>query len=539
MTRRFLLIVLATLLLATVLPVTAPTAVQSVQPAPSGPLCDHSWAGLDRYNEVADLRQGVFGAPWHPDHKVAVGSNVNWRLDPFEDLSWRMWLDTVAWVGPLIESYDDNGVQSDLNLALAYMQDYVTDQPMNASTDDDPVLQQTSYRLQTMVCLRERVSSAPWLDEAIAGTVAFLKVHWAGLYNHGLDQDLAILAAGCQARNGQWTDAATARLVRILKVSIDDQGATNEQASNYAKYPYERWLHVQDTIETCGLPPMPTLATKLQLAREHVVHITQPDGKLVPVGDTAPGTVGVIDPAPRALSRVWSKAGWALGRSSWTPQASFYSLRFGPGRTIHGTPDHGSVSYYAHGSPVIVEPGSIGYTHRDVPWFRRAPEAHSSLLVGGGRCHIDKTAVPSIWRPRVVKDRYVVRWPTCSSATVTRDLTYTRASGVLTVSDTTNRLSKATQFRQLWHLVPGVGMTAKRTSKYVVVVKLTMPNRSKATLTIRSAKSVPFTFKVIKGQRNPYQGWVSGGFGKPVPARVIVLEQKARQADLQFTLTPR
>ena len=59
-------------------------------------------------------------------------------------------------------------------------------------------------------------------------------------------------------------------------------------------------------------------------------YATEPDGDLVQIGDTyveRPAT----SPRGDALVAVYPQAGYVFGRSGWTPAASFYSLRFGPG----------------------------------------------------------------------------------------------------------------------------------------------------------------------------------------------------------------
>ena len=540
--RRWLFVMLSTLMLAAFLPLTSSTQAGATEPNPRGSMCNGEdlWFGLAPYNSPDRVRDGWLRTGVFPDYRVAEGTDVDWKADPYGDLSWRMWLDGLGWTYSLLQRYDEEGDPSDLAFVAGIVRDYVTDQPMNASTKDRDELQQSSHRLQLMVCLRERMDPVPtWLDNAIGGTVAFLEKNWAGLWNHGQNQDMAILTAGCALGRKAWTDLATDRLGRILAVSIDSQGATNEQSSQYAVYSYERWAHTAELYTHCGLPQIPALAKKLPLARELIIHATQPDGKLVMIGDTLPQQAGFTSPTSRALSRAWTKGGYAFGRSAWNTKANYFTLRFGPSRLLHGQPDRGSVSYFANGSRVITEPGSIGYTHRDTTWFRRAPEAHNSLIVDKGTCGYSHATAAAVARPRMALDRYVLNWTACNGRKVTREVRYTRSNGLLDVRDSTNTFAKSAQFRQLWHLVPGAGVTAKRTSKHVVVVTLTMPNRSKATLTVRSKKGIPFRFAVVKGSRNPMQGWVSGGHNKPVAARVLVFEQRGRVADLQTTLVPR
>jgi hypothetical protein len=566
-------------------------------------LCDHSWSGLVPHNSLDDIRAGYYTGPPFERYRVAVDGDVDWTLDPYQSLSWRMWLDTLGWAGPLIDNYDRTGNKADLELAMAYARDYVNDQPMNASTPDRPVLQQSSRRLQFLSCLYER-DPQPWISEAMEGTVDFLSANWAGLYNHGLDQDHSIVMAGCVLGRDDWIEFGRQRLSKILPVSIDNEGATNEQSTAYALYTYRRWLAAEKTMATCGLPPLLGLASRLAKNYAFIAHATKPDGLLAPIGDTYPTDEGHGPTPGMELSHAWLQNGWAFGRSSWATEdnPSHFSLRFGPGRQIHGNSDHGSVTLFANGSPIITEPGSIGYTDARRWWFR-APEAKNVLMVGSNRCTVSSYAKLLSGTRTPARDRYVVQTPHCKGVLARRDVAYTRATGAMTVDDTTTPRTMTQQRQQLWHLVPGTKVTVKRNGPYRTVAQLTMPNGSTAQLVttsvrrgasaraatkfvtaksglvkaeralraavradasaatkkakkakvkkaheqVRSAHRAATLLEdrgalrvtVVTGRTKPYQGWVSAGSGKPVPAPVLVVSQSAKAANFRTTITPR
>lgn len=571
-------------------------------PTPSASLCDHSWSGLGPHNSLDDIRAGYYTGPPFGRYQVAVDGDVDWALDPYQSLTWRMWLDTLGWAGPLIDSYDRTGNRADLELAMTYARDYVHDQPMNGSTLDRPVLQQTSRRLQFLSCLYER-DPQPWISEAMEGTVDFLSANWAGLYNHGLDQDHSIVMAGCVLGRDDWIAFGRGRLSTTLPVSIDAEGATNEQSTAYAVYTYNRWRAAERTLTTCGLPPLPELASRLAKNYAFIAHATKPDGLLAPIGETYPTDKGVGPTSGTALSQVWVQNGWAFGRSSWATEddPSYFSLRFGPGRQLHGGFDHGSVTLYANGSPVITEPGSIGYSHARKLWFR-SPEAKNVLMIGSNSCTRSSQATLLSGARTPAGDRYAVQTPHCQGVLTRRDVAYTRATGALTVDDTTTPQTRVLLRQQLWHLVPGTKVTVTRLGNYSTVAQLTMPNGSRARLVTTSirrgasasaaaryvaARSVlvraeralrdavhahasaatrrtlegrvraalarargafraatiledrsALRVSVVTGRTTPYQGWVSGGSGNPVPAPVIVVSQSAKAANLRTNITP-
>ena len=595
-------LLLALTVLASILLSPRAEAAPAPTPTPSASMCDHSYSGLGPHNSLEDIRAGYYTGPPFERYRVAVGGDVDWTLDPYQSLTWRMWLDTLGWAGPLIDSYDRTGNRSDLALAMAYAHDYVRDQPMDGSTPDRPVLQQSSRRLLFLSCLYER-DPQPWISEAMAGTVAFLSANWAGTYNHGLDQDDSIVVAGCVLGRDDWTEFGRQRLGRTLAVSIDDEGATNEQSSAYASYTYYRWRAAETTMATCGLPPLPGLSSRLAKNYAFIAHATKPDGLLAPIGDTYPTDRGVGPTPGMALSYAYLKNGWAFGRSSWVAgdDPSYFSLRFGPGLQIHGHADHGSVTLYAHGSPIITEPGSIGYADVRRGWFH-APEAKNVLIAGNSGCTVSSSAKLLASTRVPAADHYVVQTPQCQGVLARREVTYTRATGAIAVDDTTTPRTPVQLRQQLWHLVPGTTVTVKRIEAYRTVAQLTMPNGSTAqlvTTSVRRGASAQAAAKlaaaesmlvkaqrllraalrthastaakkakkakvkhaleqvrkarraaalledrgtlgvtVVTGRTQPYQGWVSAGSGNPVPAPVIVVSQYAKAANIHTTITP-
>ena len=356
-------------------------------------------------------------------------------------------------------------------------------------------------------------------------------------------------------------------------------------------------------MTTCGLPPLPGLASRLAMNYAFIAHATKPDGLLAPIGDTYPTDRGRGPIPGMALSQAWVQNGWAFGRSSWATgdDPSYFSLRFGPGRQIHGNSDHGSVTLYANGSPIITEPGSIGYTDARREWFR-APAAKNVLMVGDNSCTVSSYAKLLSGTRTPAQDRYVVQTPHCRGVLAHRDVAYTRASGAMTVDDTTTPRTEIQQRQQLWHLMSGTKVRVKRIEKYHTVVQLTMPNGSTAQLVTTSvrrgtsalaatklvtaerglvkakralraavrAQASTATKKakkakvkralkqvrkaqrtatlledrgelrvtVVTGRTEPYQGWVSAGSGNPVPAPVVVVSQSAKAANIRTTITP-
>src|SRR5699024_6481092 len=147
-------------------------------------------------------------------------------------------------------------------------------------------------------------------------------------------------------------------------------------------YHYNNFLWWERALRRFDLErlPRPEGAERHLQAPEGIAHATRPDGTLVPIGDTdlqnpkqvrSPAvayvtTNGRAGTPPPETVKVYN-AGYVFGRSGWgtaqRPYAaqSYYSLRFGPARRVHGHPDGTSLTYSARGINWVVDPGKYEY----------------------------------------------------------------------------------------------------------------------------------------------------------------------------------
>jgi hypothetical protein len=110
---------------------------------------------------------------------------------------------------------------------------------------------------------------------------------------------------------------------------------------------------------------------------------TQPDGLLVPIGNTYGDRKGDLSLGGQPAVAYYNM-GYAMGRSSWNdPSAMYWTLRFGPKRMRHGHEDRMSVTYYVNGGRVLVDGGHSGHDKNSLKAYLMSPEAHNSPQVVG------------------------------------------------------------------------------------------------------------------------------------------------------------
>jgi hypothetical protein len=383
----------------------------------------------------------------------------------------------------------------------------------------------------TLICSAEAFPGQAWIHDRIPAVLDYQAAHWQGAYNHGLKQDLQLLKAGCAYPAGEWGGQpanwrAVARRQMIDSFepnrygpALDAQGVTNEQSTGYDNFDMGLWDTAEAGLAACGLSLPGWIAARIARMPTFLAMATQPDGKLVQIGDTfaigprdRPGTPlqyaatrGAAGTPPAQQVAVY-QAGYVFGRSGWSPfgDQSFYSLRFGPGTQIHRHADHMGLTYYAMGRNLIVDAGHYGYANTPYRAYLLSPEAASDLVMPG--VAFDSSASTRLIRQSIgaagqffeFYDTAFSGLPRYRSVYVDQDpdlvLVFDRASG-------------AGSYQQLWHLDPGLTVTTV-TRSYAVA---TAPGTQ---LEIRQiplpGQQIPAgSTQVVRGQVNPYQGWVS------------------------------
>lgn len=451
---------------------------------------------------------------------VKVGKNVNWRTDPYHNRSWSMVFHSLRWMGRLVADYETTGEAAYLTRATEIAKDWVTDNPRRGGPNASPYAWQEhpiALRAPALVCLSKHVN-APWLSRSLAEHAAMLsdpKLYEKG-HNHGIDQDIALLGIGCRYGNGTWSGLAVKRLTETVKLDVDSQGALREQAPRYAIYVHERLSVAMDRIKACGRKVPGEITRRWQSLEDFISHSTQPGGFMVPIGDGGADVRPVGYDHPKQTVRVFGN-GYVYGRTAWEkPESAFYSIRFGPGQKYHGHEDHLGVTYYAQGHDVLVDVGFHSYENTGYRRWTMSTEAHNTPAVAGAAFR-GGTAT-KLSRSSIGDDRQSYRLTDRAYGVPrTRSVLVNHEQDVMAVLDTVPKGAKVTN---LWHLASELSVVSDGGGQVVVKDKAGW----KATLvqvSMPSCKPVS-GLKVVRGQSNPYQGWVSPAYLQKQPAPTVV-----------------
>ena len=445
------------------------------------------YSGIDTANSVPAVKADIFAWSTFPQVEVGNGyGNVNWRLNPYKNVSWYMWLHSLRWVGQAITAGSAGDVAA-LDHVRAIAKDWIGDNPY-PWTNDVGAHESTMHRTNVLICLREAIvatspggvlpASDAWLDSALLTHAQFIQNYWSGPgNNHGTDESIALLGVGCVLGRTDLRDSAITRLSQGITTAVDAQGASNEQSTSYAQFNYVLWGRAESALTTCNIDPGTTIAQRRGLLVTFVAQSTNPLGKLAQIGDSEvvsavpfqgtdaewAGSQGTLGQAS-AFTVSQYRTGYVFGRSGWgtgsTPfrQESFYSLHFGPGRMLHGHQDHTSLTYVARGRDILIDGGHPGYVQDQWRTWALSDYAHNVMTV--------PTATPL---PAAATKLSRYSYQSGGEFFEMSDLSHVGVSRVRAVLVLRNPdlivvldrgyASKAHQWQTLWHLPSDQGVT--------------------------------------------------------------------------------
>ncbi|GAA0632275.1 hypothetical protein GCM10009547_40140 [Sporichthya brevicatena] len=522
----------------------------------------------DSFNRAAADRlvAGSVSIGPYPAVRIPTDGNLNWAINPYRHPSWEVRYRTLRWLRPLILGVADPTVDAVTRARYrAFVENVVRDflrdnprtgkKPLRFTWDAGTAV---SLRASFLLCARDALGGTAWLDRAITEHGRFLHGRWAGAWNHGTMEAITLYRIGCRTKDSAFRREGRARLVRSFSADqplgpvLDAQGATNEQSVGYADYQHQLWNEAIRLLKDGGDPVPAVLRKRVAKLPEFLTAATQPDGTLVQLGDTyadpaesAAGTtleyaVSRGQSGPRPTKRVWVyQRGYVFGHSGWGErrpfeQESFYSLRFGAPRQVHGHVDHTAFTYFARGIPMLVDSGHTGYKADAQRAFLQSAAAHNVLEVVGVKqrdvtTKLTRKVVRGNWQTFGLTDRSY-GFPR------TRNVLVAQGPDIALVYDRTAARGKKRTFRQLWHL--GADMTVTRKAKGVAVA--TPKGGADARLwmiPVALGGARPRT-AVVTGRTSPRQGWVSDHELTRRPAPVVTMTRRATAARMLTVFVP-
>lgn len=474
------------------------------------------------------------------DTEVVLDS-LPWAAEAADHPSWRLRFLSLKWLSPLIcEAMESETAKPSRIPVIAQVAKQWVDWHRTASAaeqEDHWNGHTAALRASTLVSISS-LFEADWLRAAILehGHWLLSEDNWDGAWNHGLMQSIALLGVGLRLGSDSFCATAIARVGSALEIMIDEQGCTNEQAPAYAMLVYELLQQLSQVLDSNALQiPEFRINARQELLAAFIVNAADPSGNLVQLGDS----FKVACDATR-LGNPWRSimadrmklprvavydGGFIFGRSGWgiarpEKEESFYSIRFGPQRIIHGHNDHMSVTLYDAGRHIIVDSGHNGYVNNAYRTHLRSIAAHNVLSVRGMR-H-DWSAETTLLRKELHDESQFFELEDSAFRGLKRRRSILAAPRKpLLVLDRTLGSADIKSYDQLWHLSPTHQLISAEPGRAVFGTSERDVSTHLISYEITSTGVRRPSVAYWRGSLDPHQGWNSTKDRENIPAPVV------------------
>lgn len=494
-----------------------------------------NWRHPNRRAELNSLRAGRIPVPpafGLPDIDYTTG--VDWGIFNNQPPPVRWWLNHLKLVRPLLLSSEP----SDTEKAVKIIKSWVDANSVEPQSDYAWDGHATAFRSEHIACLKTKISE-DWLDRAGVQHAEFLSdpKNYQGNWNHGLDQNIGLLSLGYAFDRLDWIHLARDRAITAISKMVDWQGVSIEQAISYHFYNYVRFQDAEIMFKDCGAPLPPEIFERVRNMPTFLAHATTPDGRWNCLGDSTDDksererlhdtdagyalSRGARGVRPSARFAVYY-SGYVFGRSGWgesrpSQEESYYSLRFGPGRLIHGHNDHMSVTYFSKGHDIIIDGGFHGYTQDNFRNYLRTPAAHNVVYTPDN--------VKFFWNSRTVLKEFTIErhWQNY----LLEDAPYPKTKRIRSVlyiqspiecMIVLDRLTgPSRRYEQAWHF--DQKMSLREDGEYI--------EASSSTSSVSVHQLWPHDgIEIVEGQQDPLQGWAGYGTFDVRPVPTIITKRK-------------
>lgn len=339
----------------------ARAAVPQLPPASDSTRCDRLVDRVERFGLRVDPELTTLD--WGGTRIALTSTGLSGAR--FDSSQQSLWFHSLAWLVDSAER-DPAGVARVVSSYTSGLVDPGPDASRDRGRRSGWTEGQIRRRLETMECLYRMTGRAEFAQVAISlGTALMDDRRYYGLplrppHNHGAQANRLLLRTGELFDRPDWITTSRQRIMRDRASVFSACGMTDEQSSAY------QWLNVSlwdGLSRAAGVGEEP----RAQRAARALV---RPDGVVEPIGD------GRVRTGMTGGGALWCpEDGWAAA----TDDGMHYVVRFGPATTRHGHADHGAVTWFTHGTPVLADRATAPKSDPAAIAWTRGPAAHSTL----------------------------------------------------------------------------------------------------------------------------------------------------------------
>jgi len=502
-----------------------------------------------------------------------LGKNIDWDANPTGDREWNCLLHRHSHIHRLAITWFHTRNKKYSREAVAQLLDWIKDKPVRSSNSIKKSSAGNAWRsLEAGIRMNYWLGIFYFLMESeefdVEARIAMLKSfvehgryliinhtngNWLITESTGLAY-LGIMFPEFREAAG-WKKTALQRLDRELEKQVYPDGAQHELTPHYhicclRNYWGFIWLAQLNDIK---LPK--SLMKRVEKMCEFSMYTSKPDGTIPMLNDSDAldvrkylseglrvfdradmkyvASAGKKGAVPRYTSCAFPYAGMFVMRSGWKPESRYLIVDAGPFGAGHQHVDKLSIDLYAYGKTLITDSGRYTYTWNKWRAYFKCTQGHNTIMVDGG----------DQWgrRIKVTSKPLDNKWLTSDGF----DFFQGSFDGGYFHHKTKRHVKNVKHQRSVLFLKPDywivsdliTGRGKHRIESFFhftpcdAVInpagKTVRSNNDDANLIIIPTAPKPLSVKVVKGQENPVQGWVSVEFNKKEPAPCAIYSRKA------------
>lgn len=530
-------------------------------PAPRVPASAIGLVRLPPGRDAAQVLTLLLDEGWRarPDAPpLPLTKRIDWAADPHRDDNWRVQLNMLRLVDPLIHAHvagiDKAALPRAIEVALDWHQFHLTPKASNPRAWGDLV---TGLRTLRCAYLADQlrlgaVHPEPAQREALS---AMLTRHWQQLVApgfmrftnhtiwdlHALEALVRVALPADDARRVAWRQAVSMRLDHLLTAQFGPDGLHRENSPQYHFVAGAMFRALEASDWYADSVPRLTPILKQAAAMDRWMRL--PDRRLLAIGDSdasAPSADALPAAAPATPGdRVESlnSGGYTIVRRRHAKQPARWSTLAikagipGPG---HLHRDLLSYLWSESGCDIVIDPGKFAYDEGPMRDYFTGPYGHNLVVFDGRAC--DTGATPEL--VHLVGPLCSEPWGTTATARllhqpveVEHERRYHFAPGRWLVIVDRFAARTGVGFDHLTHLAPEFDASWIDGSFQVA-------HRGGRPLTVDLQASAPMTGAVLRGIERPRpQGWCSRGYRRAMPCPTLALSGRAREAWIALALS--
>lgn len=407
-----------------------------------------------------DIAKHIF--QWGPYEPADYGKDINWEIDPREDIEWVAAVYRFYWADSLVKAYaatrDDKYARAFVELVT----DWVHKHPLDNWTKTHPTHKKWRgfawLDLQTGIRAAKTTIAFKTLVHSDAFTPEFLGLMLASLYDHQIKT--AKIPMGVIANKAifeqrgfvsvavtfrefkesrSWIELGLERTRTNLLAQVTTDGVQREWCGSYHLAMTRDAAEIMALAESAGVRVEEDYRSRVRAMYDYVYSIATPDlgfpmfgdtgrpivarddrsqSRLYPellnatalLGDPKYAALARLDPKrmPKQTSTVFEQAGTCVLRSKADLDQVYFALHCPPrGISGHDQPDNGTFELWAYGRWLMTDTGFFTYGHDAAKraWHRQT-KVHQTLTLDGKDSKIDGKVL--LWKTSPTWDAIVV-----------------------------------------------------------------------------------------------------------------------------------